>query len=289
VAVHRRLAVQVIVAPRARRAVAGLAVAGVVATAMASGTRAAQELPTLADAAVNDFANVVDPASEAEIDRWVRSLIRASGDYVYVVTVETFAPYGSIEDYAVRLFERAKIGTRAKDNGVLIVLAVKDRRVRIETGYGLEEFVTDGFSGETIRRAMLPEFREGRYGQGLLNGVSRVVQRIAEGRGVTLSDAPSATPAARPSREQLPEWVVPVALFILFLVLRSISRARRGSRFTRRRRGGTWSGWHGGIGGFGGGGFGGGFGGFGGGGGGGGGLGGFGGGRSGGGGASGGW
>jgi uncharacterized protein len=289
VGVRRRLAVDVIVACRARRAVAGLAVACVVATMAAL---AAQELPTLSDAAVNDFANVVDPASEAEIDRWVRSLIRASGDYVYVVTVDTFAPYGSIEDYAVRLFERAKIGTRAKDNGALIVLAVKDRRVRIEVGYGLEEFVTDGFSGETIRRVMLPEFREGRYGQGLLNGVSRVVQRIAEGRRVTLSDAPATPPAARPSREELPGWVIPVAIFILFLVLRSIGRAQRRSRFTRRRRGGTWSGWHGGIGGFGGGGFGGGFGGFGGGfggGGGGGGLGGFGGGRSGGGGASGGW
>lgn len=249
---------------------------------------AAQELPTLSDAAVNDFANVVDPESEAEIDRWVRSLISASQDYVYVVTVDTFAPYGSIEDYAVRLFESAKIGTRAKDNGLLIVLAVKDRRVRIEVGYGLEEFITDGFSGETIRQAMLPEFREGRYGRGLLNGVRRVAQRIAEGRGVTLSGVPTPPAAPPPSRQQLPGWVIPVGIFILFLILRSMSRAQHRSRFTRRRRGGTWSGWHGGIGGFGGGGFGGGFGGFSGGGG-GGGLGGFGGGRSGGGGASGGW
>ena len=137
----------------------------------------AQPLPTLTDAAVNDFANVVDPAAEAEIDRWVRSLIRASKDYVYVVTVDTYAPFGSIEEYAVRLFEHAKIGTRAKDNGALIVLAVKDRRVRIETGYGLEEFISDGFAGETIRQVMLPEFREGRYGQGLLNGVTRIVQQ----------------------------------------------------------------------------------------------------------------
>jgi uncharacterized protein len=277
-------------ARRLRRAGAAVALACAVAVTVASQRIAAQELPALADAAVNDFACVVDPAAEAEIDRRVRSLIRASQDYVYVVTVETFAPYGSIEEYAVRLFERAKIGTRAKDNGVLIVLAVKDRRVRIETGYGLEEFITDGFAGETIRQAMLPEFREGRFGQGLLNGVTRVVRRIAEGRGVTLNDVPSA-PAARQPREQLPEWVVPVGIFVLFLILRSISRAQRRSPFTRRRRGGTWSGWHGGVGGFGGGGFGGGFGGFGGGGGGfgGGGLGGFGGGRSGGGGASGGW
>jgi uncharacterized protein len=277
----------VTVARRHRLALLSFALAGAMAIAIAAAVDA-QELPTLSDAAVNDFANVVDPESEAEIDRWVRSLIRASQDYVYVVTVDTFAPYGSIEEYAVRLFERAKIGKRAKDNGLLIVLAVKDRRVRIEVGYGLEEFITDGFSGETIRQAMLPEFREGRYGRGLLNGVRRVAQRIAEGRGVTLSDVPTPPAAPPPSRQQLPDWVIPVGIFILFLVLRSMSRAQQRSRFTRRRRGGTWSGWHGGIGGFGGGGFGGGFGGFGGGGG-GGGLGGFGGGRSGGGGASGGW
>jgi uncharacterized protein len=269
---------------------AAIAFAFVVTLALTVGAVSAQELPTLADKAVNDFANVVDTQTEAEIDRWVRSLIKASKDYVYVVTVDTFAPFGSIEDYAVRLFERAKIGTRAGDNGVLIVMAVKDRRVRIETGYGLEGFITDGFAGDTIRQEMLPEFREGRYGQGLLNGTSRVVRRIAEGRGVSLTDIPEQS-VREIERQSFPSWVVPLAIVIVFLILRSMSRGSQNSRF-RRRRGGTWSGWHGGIGGFGGGGFGGGFGGFGGGGfggGGGGGLGGFGGGRSGGGGASGGW
>ena len=265
-----------------------IAITAALLTAVQAAQTGAQPLPTLTDEAVNDFANVVDPGAEAEIDRWVRSLIRASKDYVYIVTVDTYAPFGSIEEYAVRLFEHAKIGTRERDNGVLIVLAVKDRRVRIETGYGLEEFISDGFAGDTIRQVMLPEFREGRYGQGLLNGVTRIVRRIADGRGVTLSDVPA--PAVREIQPRpLPAWVVPVGLVIFILIVRAISRGTdKRSRFTRRRRGGTWSGWHGGVGGFGGGGFGGGFGGFGGGGG-GGGLGGFGGGRSGGGGASGGW
>jgi uncharacterized protein len=279
----------VIAVRRSSRARLSLAFAVLIAAAAGPTTIAVQPLPTLADVAVNDFANVVDSPTEAEIDRWVRSLIGASKDYVYVVTVDTFAPYSTIDEYAVRLFEHAKIGTREKDNAVLIVVAVKDRRVRIEAGYGLEEFITDGFAGDTIRQVMLPEFREGRYAQGLLNGVSRVVRRIAEGRGVTLADAPAA-PVREIQPPTLPAWVVPVGIIILFLILRAISRGtQQRSRFTRRRRGGTWSGWHGGIGGFGGGGFGGGFGGFGGGGGGGGGLGGFGGGRSGGGGASGGW
>ena len=274
---------------RCRAAVLGLAL--VTAAARIDATAAlqsAQQLPKLADAPVNDLANVIDPATKAELDRRIRALKNTTGDVVMVVTVDTFAPFGSIEEYAVRLFERSGIGSRQKDSGVLIVLAVKDRKVRIETGYGIEEFVTDGFAGETIRQVMLPAFREGRYGDGLLNGATRVIQRIAELRGTTLTEVPP--PAARASPEhELPGWVIPVGFIILFLVLRAISRASRGSTFTRRRRrGGTWSGWHSGPGGFGGGGFGGGFGGFGGGSS-GGSFGGFGGGRSGGGGASGGW
>ena len=259
-------------------------VAALVGTWGAAQTR--QDLPTLADQPVNDLAHVIDPASAAEIDRRSRALKQASGDVVMVVTVDTIAPYGSIEEYSVRLFERAKLGTREKDNGLLILLAVKDRKVRVYPGYGLEEFITDGFAGETIRQAMLPAFREGQYGRGLLDGTTRIIQRIADRRHVT----PSAVP--QPQREvpqpTLPAWVIPVGLVILILVMRAITRPQRRSRFSPRRRGGTWSGWHGGVGGFGGGGFGGGFGGFGGGGG-GGGFGGFGGGRGGGGGATGGW
>ncbi|MGE5836025.1 MAG: TPM domain-containing protein [Acidobacteriota bacterium] len=248
-----------------------------------------QGLPTLADAPVNDLAHVIDASSAAEIDRRARALKQASGDVVMVVTVDTVGSYGSIEEYSVRLFERAKIGSREKDNGVLILLAVKDRKVRIYPGYGLEEFITDGFAGETIRQAMLPAFRDGQYGRGLLDGTTRVIQRIAQRRGVSLTDVP---PAEQPERgSQLPGWVIPVGVIIVILVLRAMSGSRRRPRFPPRGRGGTWSGWHGGVGGFGGGGFGGGFGGFGGlgGGGGGGGFGGFGGGRGGGAGATGGW
>jgi uncharacterized protein len=159
--------------------------------------------------------------------------------------------------------------------------------VDIEVGYDLEEFIPDGFAGETIRQAMTPHFRNGDYGQGLVEGVTRLVNRIAERRGVTLQDVPRDAVVQRRS-SGFPIWLI---VLIIFVVLSNLGGGGR-----RRRRGswggGPWSGWNSGIGPFGGGGgFGGGFGGFGGGGfgGGGGGFGGFGGGRSGGGGASGGW
>lgn len=250
------------------------------------------KLPLLADKPVNDLAGALDPAQEADIERMAATLKAATGDIVFVVTTETFAPYGSIQEYAVKLFENhgRGIGEKGKDNGLLVVLAVKDRQVWIEVGYGLEGFITDGFSGETSRQYMIPFFRQGQYGEGLRVGVQRVIARIAQGRNVSLENvhAPSAPQSAR---QRNGGRRIPFGLYIFIaIILINVLTNGFGSGGRRRRGrwgGGGWSGWSGGVGGFGGGGgsWGGGFGG----GGGGGGFGGFGGGRSGGGGGGGSW
>ncbi|MGE5815695.1 MAG: TPM domain-containing protein [Acidobacteriota bacterium] len=243
------------------------------------------DLPRLT-APVTDLAGVIDAASAAEMDRRIRALQRATGDAIVVVTVDAIAPYGDIDQYAVKLFENhgQGIGVKGKDNGALIVVAIKDRKVRVEVGYGLEEFITDGFAGET-RDLMTGYFRRGEYGPGLLAGVTRLINRVAGGRGVKLEDVPQEAPA--PS-QSLPIGQLFIVGLIILMIISSITRRRPSRRYWGR---GPWSGWNSGVGPFGGGPWGGGFGGFGGfgGGGGGGGFGGFGGGRSGGGGASGGW
>ena len=265
-----------VVGARTRGVVLALAVlVGVVG----AGRAAAQPLPTLT-APVNDFANVIDPADEAALDQHIRALLAASGDTIVVVTIGTFEPYATIEDYAVALFEQAGIGDRELDRGLLVLLAVDERRVRIEVGYGLEEAITDGFAGEVIRQRLLPAFRTGDYGRALVDGVTALARRIGEVRGVAVEGLPDAAPPAAGAYDG------PSALQIvlILLVLIALSSLGSGGGPHVRRRGGRW---HGGVGGFGGG-----FGGFGGGGfggGGGGGFGGFGGGLSGGGGASGRW
>jgi uncharacterized protein len=251
-----------------------------------TGLEGVQPAPPALTTPVNDFANVIDPESERELDRRIRALQAASGDVVVVATVPTYQPYGDIEEYAVKMFENGGrgIGQKGKgDNGLLIVVAVQDRKIKIEVGYDLEQFITDGFAGETIREAITPEFKRADYGAGLLAGTTRIVNRIAEGRGVTLQNVPAAPAPRRSTGTGFPWWII--VIWILILILGNRRRRRRGRMWGV----GPWSGWNSGIGPFGGGGgFGGGFGGFGGGGG-GGGFGGFGGGRSGGGGASGGW
>jgi uncharacterized protein len=248
----------------------------------------AQEPPPQLTRPVNDFANVVDGESAAQMDSLIRSLQQASGDVVVVATVDTFQPYGDIREYATKMFENhgRGIGEKGQDNGLLILLAVKDRQVWVEVGYDLEEFITDGFAGELSRKVMVPEFRRGAYGAGLLAGVSRIANRIAERRNVTLQGAPQ--PSGDGDEDEVGSGATPLVFFIILIILLNlIGRTRRRRRFWG---GPPWSGWSSGVGPFGGGsigrgGFGGGFGGFGGGGG----FGGFGGGRSGGGGGGGSW
>lgn len=251
---------------------------------------AAQDVPRLTEP-VNDFANVIDASSKRDIEARIRALERASGDIIVVATVETFAPFGSIEELAIKMFEnnRTGIGQKDQDNGALVLVAVNERKVRIEVGYGLEEYITDAYAGQTIRDVITPRFRAGEMGAGLLEGTNALVTRVASRRGVAIEGAPP-TPASRRKREQFPPGLLMFLLFLGFSLFSGLSSAFAAltGRTRKRRRRGPWSGWHGGVGPFGGGSFGGGFGG-GSRGGSGGGFGGFGGGSSGGGGASGGW
>jgi uncharacterized protein len=220
---------------------------------------------------------VIDAGSKNELDALIRKLQSATGDVIVVATIKTFKPYGDMQSYTVKMFENhgKGIGTKGKDNGLLMLVAIDDRQVRIEPGYGLEGFITDGFSGETSRQ-MTPYFREGNYGEGLVAGATRIAQRIAEGRNVNID---LGQPAERQAPSRSRGGGIPFGFWIILaiIILNMMGRGRR------RRR------WYSGVGPFGGG-FGGGSrGGFGGGGFGGGGFGGFGGGRSGGGGGGASW
>ena len=273
---------------RRARVVVAMVIVALLAGARVSGAAvaaAADPLPTLTQP-VNDFAHIIDRESATELDRQIRALTTATGDVVIVATVSTIAPYGDIREYATKLFENSGrgIGQKGKDNGLLILVAFDERKVWIEVGYGLEEWITDGYAGETTRQVMTPLFRQGRYGEGLVAGTSRIIGRIAQGRNVQL-------PGVAAPREFAPRgrsnpslsWIV-IVFIIIILLSRMGGGPGRGVRGWGRR---GWSGWSSGVGPFGGGWSGGGFGG--GGGGFGGGFGGFGGGRSGGGGGGGGW
>jgi len=238
--------------------------------------RARQPAPPELTAPVNDFANVISDSQEAELDSLSRKLQAATGDVLVVATVKTFQPFADLQSYANRMFENhgKGVGQKGRDNGLLMVLAVDDRQVWTEVGYDLEGIITDGYSGQTSRETMVPYFRKGDYGGGLVAGATRFVQRIAQARGVTLDGVRTA-----PVADNGGEGGIPL-VFIIFLIIIFINIVRAGLHamgLGRGRRGRRWTsgvgpfggygGWSGGSGwgSGGGGGFGGGFGGLGGG------------------------
>lgn len=270
----------------ARSARAGMPAVIVAIVAIACGVCAASaaDLPELTKP-VNDFANVIDGGDAAAMDQMIRTLKAATGDVVVVATVPDIDGFGDIREYANRLFENhgRGVGDKGKDNGLLILLALKERKVWVEVGYTLEQWVTDGFAGETSRTDMVPLFRNGQYGAGLRAGTERIIGRIAQGRGVTLQGVRVPREQPRQTGGPIPFWVM-ILIFIIVMIVSRIGGGP-GAGFRRRGWGGSgWSGWSSGVGPFGGG-----WGGGGGGGGFGGGFGGFGGGSSGGGGGGGSW
>jgi uncharacterized membrane protein YgcG len=128
---------------------------------------------------VNDFAQVLDPSTKAQLNALVAEVEQRTTAEIAVVVVPTTAPL-TPKEYVTALFNRWGVGKRGADNGVMILLAIHDRRVEIETGYGVEGILPDGKAGEIIRTAMMPSFTHDRWGEGLVAGTQRVAQRLLE-------------------------------------------------------------------------------------------------------------
>ena len=242
---------------------------------------------------VTDLAGVINPATRQKIELLATEVEQKTGAQIAVVTVNSLEGQ-TREDYAVALYKHLGIGAKGKDNGVLILIAPKERQYRIEVGYGLEPVINDARAGD-IGRQMVPDLRKADYSAAALTATTGVAQFIAADAGVQLTGLPKR--AAPPPTHELPWWVPFVLFGGFFLLIRALARAGRGGGGPRAGaggsggmgsalpwillgsgmgRGGSWGGgWGGSSGGWGGGG--------------GGGFGGFGGGSSGGGGAGGSW
>ena len=234
---------------------------------------------------VNDRAGVLDEPTAAKLEAFLDQLRRKTGAEFAVLVVRSTAPLDP-NDYKVRVFERWGLGRRGVDDGLLMLVALDQRAVRFETGYGLEGVLPDGLQSRIFRQQMAPAFRQGDYAEGITAGVLACAQRIAADKGVTLEWNGRELRYRERSGRGLPWWVLLLIVILFWIIVTSVARGGGGGwgPYPRRRRspwfyGGGWGGGFGG--GFGGGGFGGG--------GGGGSFGGFGGGASGGGGGGGNW
>ncbi len=233
----------------------------------------AQDFPALTGRVV-DQADLLDPAQEAALTERLAALEANSNRQLVVATISNLQDY-PIEDYGYKLgrewgIGQAENGDAEKDNGVILLVAPNDRKVRIEVGYGLEPILTDALSSRIIQGAILPQFKQGNFPAGIDAGIDAISNQL------TLPPEEAAKVAKQASRRSSQSDGPPIGLIIfwlavlIFIILPAIfSSGKKG----RRYRGGAapvilWGGggsnhrssWGGGFGG-GGGGFGGGFGG----------------------------
>jgi uncharacterized protein len=147
--------------------------------AVEAATEGIGDRPPALTSYVNDFAQVIPADAARALESESRALQADTGAVIVVATVRTIRPWTTIAEYANVMFNNhgKGIGDAVKDNGVLMVLAVDDRQVRITTGLGMEPIVTDAFAQQTVD-AMIPLLREANYGGGLQRGVSAIASRI---------------------------------------------------------------------------------------------------------------
>jgi len=164
---------------------------------------------------VEDYANVISPADEQSLNGILQELEQKTGAQYIVLTVETTGGT-PIEEFSIKLAEKWKLGQKGKDNGLLFVIAVKDREYRFEVGYGLEGFITDQYSGRIGREVLEPYLKKGDYSQGIFQANAQIAQKIAAESGVTLSGMPrlQQAPQGRTS-SGVPCCALLVLLFIL--------------------------------------------------------------------------
>ena len=165
---------------------------------------------------VADMAGILRQDTETRINGMIDALERQDGSEVVVVTVPDTSGSSSPKTFATELFNTLKIGKKGVDNGVLMLISKGDRRVEIETGYGMEERLPDARVGTIIATAMLPRFREGDVDGGTLAGTRELIGTLSPEAGKNL---PAAERLVQPSAEWLYLWIFFIAEWALLVVL----------------------------------------------------------------------
>jgi uncharacterized protein len=173
---------------------------------------AQQPVPPLA-ARVMDLTGILKPAERAELEGLLAGLEARKGAQIAVLIVPTTRPE-TIEQYARRVLDEWKLGRRGIDDGALLLVAMQDRAVRIETQYGLEGVIPDAVAKRIIEEDILPRFRQGDFAGGIRRGVERLVERV---EGEPLPPPPPAKTGGRPAE------FLPLVAFAVLIVGRFLT------------------------------------------------------------------
>jgi uncharacterized protein len=199
------------------------------------GPARALDVPPLQNRRVNDYAHLLSPAEQEALERKLVDYEAATKRQFALLTVPSLEG-DAIEDFGVRAATRWKLGSEKADDGLLFIVAAKDRRMRVEVGYGLEGTVTDAFSARLIRELAEPAFKAEKYAQGIDATFDALMTQANDG-----APPPAADKRVAQRRKKTAGKLSPIIFpLVLFAIITLISRGGGGRG--RRRRGGMFLG-----------------------------------------------
>jgi uncharacterized protein len=214
------------------------------------------EPPAVPQDYVVDLAGIIRGDVRKQLDAYLSELERKTTAQVLVLTIQSLDGE-DIESFCLRTAEKWKLGQKGKDNGVLIVVAVKDKKYRFEVGYGLESVLPDSMVGSIGREYLVPHFRRGDYSTGIFTATLAVIQTIASHEGVQITGLPQSGGTNDDHVERplgIPGTIVLIILFLVAVILFISNPHQCLLLLIASSLGGRGRGWYGGgYGGFGGG------------------------------------
>lgn len=180
---------------------------------------------------VSDLAGVVNAPEKEQLEQFCTAVEQQLGVQFALVTIDSTGDQ-PIRDFALDLARTWGVGIKKDNQGVLLLLAIKDRKSDIETGRGVEPYITDGFAGSTLR-AMRPELQQGAYGPALLTAAQSMAAQIAQGKGIAFSGPLPERRVQRPVEHRgggIPGPLIVLGIFLLFWLLSRGGRRGGGYR-----------------------------------------------------------
>ena len=202
---------------------------------LVAGPVAAQDYPPRPAGPLLDQAGLLTPSQSIDVTSKLEAFHERSGRALVVATVKSLGGQ-EIEPYATELGRRWGIGGEQDDVGVLLLVAPAERQVWIATGYGADDYLTDAMSGTIIRQAIIPKFKAGDMGGGIVAGVDAIIRQLELPPEVAAKRTRAADQRARDSSDDVGLLPVFVIVVVFFVIIGGIRGMIRGGRRYRGRR-----------------------------------------------------
>ncbi|MDO9578889.1 MAG: TPM domain-containing protein [Candidatus Cloacimonadales bacterium] len=173
---------------------------------------------------INDYGSVLSQQEKNDLENYLIRFEQASSIQIALLTIKSLEGE-NLEDYSMRVADAWKLGQKDKDNGVLLLIAMQEKKLRIEVGYGLEGNLTDAKSGYIIRNYIVPGFKSGDFYKGISAGIGAITGVLSDELNITDEQIAESRQKEESGKSQIPAGLI---IFFLMILFSSFGRKRRG-------------------------------------------------------------